>query len=224
MKNCTITILGSKGSGKTQFSLRLRKDCQRLIVLDRLMEHEGGFVTSNPEAAVDFLANNWRGKYTLVTRFRSEVATGLFLRYLATTAERCQTLPVALLVEEADFYARPQGIDPGLAALYNYGRHFNVNVIAIARGDTDLHRTIIQNSDVIVACRMQKFSTEMRERFNGNEIDSIRRLQTITPAVTPVKGKHYMLYPDDDGRLDVFKLWKNAQAIGPTRGLTVPDK
>jgi hypothetical protein len=213
MRNCTVTILGSKGAGKTQLSRRLLKPCSRLIVLDRMMEHEeGDLITSNPEIAVNFLADNWRGKFKLVTRFRSDVATGLFLRYVVTTAERVRSLPISIDVEEADFYARPQGIDPGLAALYNYGRHFNVNVMAIARGDTDLHRTIINNSDMIVCCRMQKFSAEMRERFDADQIDRIRRLLTITPAVTPKKGEHYLLYPDDDGAADVFKLWKNAQA------------
>lgn len=218
MRNCVVTIVGQKGAGKTQIARRLLALSSRVIILDRLNEHDGQMITSNPERAIDYLAHQWRAPFRLVTRFRSEIATGLFLRYVATTMERCKTLPISLLVEEADFYASPQGIEPALGYLYNYGRHFACNLIAVARGDTDLHRSIVANSDFLVACRMHRFSGEMREKFASVpiEISQVRNLKTVTPDVSPVKGEHYVLYPDSqESPSDLFASWKAHQIAPP---------
>lgn len=227
MRNCVVTIVGQKGAGKSQLSRRLVAHTPRLITLDRMMEYGEGkdFVTSQPEIAIDYLAYNWRANFHLVTRFRSDQATALFLRYVAVTAERCPTLPISLRVEEADFYARPQGIEPALGHLYNYGRHARINLVAIARGDTDLHRSIIGNSDFLIACRMHRFSTEMREKFTPEQLAAIRGLKTITPDVAkPVKGTHFLVYPDSaESPADVFASWNDHQIVAsPQRGLDKP--
>lgn len=217
MRNCAITIVGQKGAGKSQLSRRLVLKSARLITLDRLMEYDGTLVTSNPETAIDYLAHNWRGGFHLVTRFRSDTATGLFLRYLAVTAERCPTLPISLRVEEADFYSRPQGIEPALGHLYNYGRHASINLLAIARYDASLHQTMLNNADFLVALRMHKFSAEMREKFTAEQIRMIRGLKTIEPDTVAEKNVHYCVYPDsEESPADIFAAW-NAHQITPTK-------
>lgn len=208
MRNCVITVLGQKGAGKTQCARRLIAMAPRAIIIDRLMEHEGRYITSDPEQAFNYLAKNWRGNFSLVVRFRQDNHYSALFTYLGKTSQNCPTLPFSVLIEEEDFFAGPNSIEPALDYLYRYGRHSSVNLIGVARGDTDLHRSIIQNSDAVIAFRMHKFSKEMRERFTDEEREQLRRMQTLTPDQVPKKGVHYLVYPDTPQHdADPFAMW-----------------
>lgn len=223
MRNCVITIVGQKGAGKTQMARRLADQSPRLVIIDRLLEHEGTLVTTSAPKALGYLAENWRGDFRLVCRFRTELAHAAMFRYLAYTAQRCPTLPVSLMVEECDFFSNAHGMEPTLDYLYRYGRHARINLLAIARNDTDLHRSILSNTDALIAMRVHKFSKEMREKFDAQELSKIRGLTTLTPGVAAVKGTHYYVYPDSkEHPNDPFKLWAECQTLmqpQPTKGV-----
>lgn len=210
MRNCTLTIVGQKGSGKTTFARQLAALSPRVIVIDRFFEYPGA-VATDFAAAVDYLAANWRSRFKLVCRFSNDLYHREMFRYLIVTARRCPTLPIALVLEEADFFADPAGIEPTVAYLYKYGRHWRLNLIAVARGDTDLHRLIVNNTDCLVAFRQRKFSANMRAMFHSEDLQRIMRLETYSPLVRglPEKGRHFLTYPDD---ADPVALWKTAQA------------
>lgn len=208
MRNAVITIVGQKGSGKTTFAKILAAMAKRIVIVDRLFEYEDGEIFTNYERSLEHIARHWRGEFRTVIRYTQDEHWTLFFDFLAKLAHKCPALPVSLLVEEADFFASPHAIEPTLDYLYRYGRHFRINLISVARGDTDLHRSMIQNSDAFVVFRCRRFSHEMRQRFTAEDLQTIRGLDTLTPGAEPKQGKHYLVNPDD---AKVSAIWKSAQ-------------
>jgi hypothetical protein len=210
VRNALVTITGQTGSGKSQITTRLIAMTPRVIILDRMFEYESAPIITDYDKSLQYLALNWRApNFAVSLRYTQDEHYKNFFRYLAELSDRCPSLPVSVVVEEADFFMSPHMIDPGLSYLYRYGRHFRINIITIARGDTDIHRDAVQNAHAFVVMRSRKFSREMREKFDVEELERIRELQTLTPGVTPEKGVHYMVFPDD---ADLFELWRTAQA------------
>lgn len=218
MRNCTLTILGQKGSGKTTFARLLLVRTPRAVVVDRFQEYDGAAVSSFP-AALDYLAANWRGRFRLACRFYQDLHHRELFRYIILTARRCPTLPIALLIEEADFFADPHGIEPVVDYLYKYGRHWQLNIVSIARGDTDLHRSIINNTDCFIIFRQRRFSGNMRNLFAPSDLAHLPSLETLTPNVTPEKGVHFLTYPPE---ADPFALWAAANGAGSQASPVVP--
>lgn len=203
MKNCILTITGQKGSGKTSLTKLLAQQATRVVIVDRMVEYDG-FLADGFVGAIDYLALHWTTDFRLVCRFTSDLYHRELFRFLFYATERVPTNQIAVIVEEADFFCSPHGIEPTLDALFKYGRHRRINLVAVARGDTDLHRSVLNNSDCIVAFRQMKLSRDMRERFTADELESITQLQTLTPNDKPIKGTHYLTYPRD---ADPFQLW-----------------
>lgn len=213
-----LTILGQKGAGKTTFARWLLAQTPRAVVVDRFLEYEGA-VTGSYDAALDYLAANWRGQFRLVCRFTSDLYYREMFRFLTYTAEKAPTLPISLIVEEADFFARTHYIEPSLHTAYNYGRHWDINLISVARVDTALHRDVIHCSDVLVVFRTRKFNADMRERFSQEELQRLIHLEQLVPGVAPVKGKHYLTYPADD---DPVQAWLSCQVSAPAGAVAAP--
>jgi len=209
MRNCIITITGQKGSGKTSFAKQLAKKCSRLIVVDRMVEYEGD-TFSNFDDAIDYLAVRWYGDCAAIIRFDNDLYYRELFRFLFYAASRCPTKPTSVIVEEADFFCSPHAIEPNLEALFKYGRHRHINLVSIARGDTDLHRSVLNNSDCIVSFRARKFSRDMRERFTADELERVQSLETLTPEMEPKNGVHFLVYPPDT---DPLALWEEAQGL-----------
>jgi len=215
-----LTVLGQKGAGKTTYARWLLERTPRAVVVDRFLEYPGA-VTGKFNDAVDYLAANWRGPFRLVVRFTDDLHHRELFRFLAVTARRCPTLPIGLVIEEADFFCRPTFIEPTLDALYRYGRHYRLNLLSVARGDTDLHRAALQASDCLVVFRSRKFSGDMRERFAGAELQAVQRLESLVPGAVPEKGRHYLTFPPEE---DPAALWAAAQLAdaGPPEGGVAP--
>ena len=209
MRNCILTITGQKGSGKTSLAKHLVKLCSRVIVIDRMVEYDGE-VFNDFESAIDYLAVTWHGDCQAVVRFDNDLYYRELFRFLFYTASRCPTKPTSVIVEEADFFCSPHAIEPNLEALYKYGRHRHINVASIARGDTDLHRSVLNNSDCIVSFRARKFSRDMRERFTAEELERVQSLETLTPIIEPKAGVHFLTYPPET---DPLLVWREAQGL-----------
>lgn len=225
MRNCVVTVVGQKGSGKTTLAKLLIASAPRAVIIDRLFEHEGDFVTANCEDALDYLATNWRGQFRLVARFNQDEHYALLFRYLSYTTQKIPAQPISVLIEEEDFFASPASIEPTLDYMYKYGRHSRINLLGVARGDTDLHRSIIGNSDCLISMRMHKFSKEMREKFDASELENLRRMETLTPNLTPIKGTHYLVYPDTPEKsVDPFALWRSHMGTLAPNDLTKGEK
>lgn len=208
MRNAVLTVLGQKGAGKTTFTRYLLSKTTRAVVVDRFLEYEG-VTAARLEPAVDYLAVNWRGPFRLVCRFTSDLHYRELFRFVDYTAQRCPTLPLSLLIEEADFFARTNYIEPSLGSLYAYGRHWAISLLSVARLDTNLHRSVIGNSDVLVCFRTRKLSGDMRERFTSADQQRLLHLETLRPGVEPQKGRHYLTFPEDE---DPVAVWIGAQA------------
>lgn len=77
------------------------------------------------------------GRWRVV--FSGPAAEALFEEVLAAVQRVGQVLVV---VDEADWWAQPTGISPGLARALKYGRHHGVEVLAIARRPAEVHRLV----------------------------------------------------------------------------------
>lgn len=62
----------------------------------------------------------------------------------------------SVIVEEASIYCSPSWIDPNFKKILNYGRHRNVNLIAVARRSSQLHRDLTSQSDFIVSFKQSE--------------------------------------------------------------------
>lgn len=208
MNNCVLTITGQKGSGKTTFAKSLVPLCPRRIVVDRLLEWENGQPFRKLDPAIDYLVTHWFDRELAVTiRFRTDYEHTLFFEFLRTSLDiEAAPLPppTLLCIEEIDFFARPNSIDPWLRDLYNYGRHWNLSLIGLVRRDTGTHPDVTGASDAIAAFRQHKFSADMRDKFTGEQLAQIMRLETLTPGVAAQNGKHYLTHPENSQIIEML--------------------
>lgn len=211
MRNCIVTVVGKKGSGKTTFAISLVDESPRVVIIDRMYEYENGIVCTSYDMVLDALSKYWRGDFRVICRLRSDMEYAMVFRFLTDAIQRCPTTPISLVVEEADFFASPQRIEPTLDYIYRYGRHYYINVLAVARGDTDLHRSMIQNADRIVMFQSHRFSSEMRERFTDEERATARKLKTAEWGTVPVEGVNYLEYGRGEGQPGVAEYWRAFQ-------------
>lgn len=73
----------------------------------------------------------------------------------------------SLVVEEASLYCNPYKIDDSFKKILNYGRHRRINLVAIARRASELHRDITAQSDFIISFRQ----TEKRDIYTLQSVD-----------------------------------------------------
>lgn len=177
-----------------------------------MVEYDGQVFTTF-DGAVDYLAVSWHQDFRAIVRFDNDLYYRELFRFLFYSASRCPTEPISVVIEEADFFCSPHAIEPNLEVLYKYGRHRHINLVSIARGDTDLHRSVLNNSDCIVSFRARKFSRDMRERFSGEELERIQSLETLTPEIEPKVDFHFLVYPPESNPLE---CWQEAQGVDLT--------
>jgi hypothetical protein len=117
--------------------------------------------------------------------------------------------PLAFVFEEAAMYSGSTWTLPEpISRVYRLGRRWKINCIAIAQIDTDLHRVFRACTQIYVALRSQKLSTDLQRHFDHEAVALLQppRLENPWPDV-PVKGVHYLTSPDD---LDLFREWESA--------------
>ncbi|MFA6152992.1 MAG: hypothetical protein WC716_16840 [Chitinophagaceae bacterium] len=132
MKDRVIFILGKRGSGKSTLAKRVLSRFSRVIVFDPLKEYREGIIIRSIDALFAF-AKNPPETFTLVLRFQNVDAELVALEY-ETAAKVAHALGDLLLVlEECEMFINSNNQSSFINYLISYGRHENINMLAIGR-------------------------------------------------------------------------------------------
>jgi AAA+ ATPase superfamily predicted ATPase len=148
LKNQISLIFGRKGSGKTTLAMRLISESERphLFISDFLSEygHLGVIVTSPGELLKSMTRTD---KATYVCQRFSESEFNQLCEIVYTVGN------CLFVIEEVDMVCSPMKISKPFAGLIRYGRHENVDIVAISRRPFDVNRLLTSQADVVYSYR-----------------------------------------------------------------------
>lgn len=217
MRNKNTIIVGQPGAGKTTLALELVKRTRRVFIFDPVADYEpdgwtGDVIEGRPSAALRYMAERWDEDFRLV--YRPGAEPELEAELLATMIEQVQQQqpeagPLAVFLEEASHVSETQSIPRPIKRLYNLGRRWRINIVAVIQVDTDIHRVFRRASHLWVTMRQQQLSGSMAARFDRNQVAELEELRR---GRQPVKGRHYLVSPD----VDLLAVWDehNRLSIG----------
>jgi hypothetical protein len=145
------TVLGKSGYGKSHFIKhyiipRLVSQGKPVLIVDTMNEYESGHAHNGFRSFVSEVRRSGRIRAGInVVKCKSDADCYALFEFV-----RRLELPVSFIIEEADKFCNPYQIDPNLKALINYGRHWGVDMIFVARRMAALNRDVTAQSDFIV--------------------------------------------------------------------------
>lgn len=226
-----FVILGETGAGKTSIARFMIPYFPRVLVLDRHWEYgesDGlairfGFERISQEIA-DNIHGSWR--YSFRTNVEEEWgAISLLIYYiqeqLTRTGERSAHDPpdTLIIVEEAGLFASPHKLPDWMGHLWNYGRHYGICAIGIARADTEMNKIMRINS-TMVFCRSTEITSGLRTGLGKEREEAITKLALydFNRKSPPKPGTHYMTYPDSGDILQAIAGRRRLRVINNATG------
>lgn len=209
LDNSVLLVTGQKGAGKTTFARHLLTLTDRAIVLDiRGHDYDYGILTHSYMAAESYLLDRWHDRFRVICRFRNDAEYLGLLQLVVALQENDEFnqpdrwQPVTVFLEEIDTFSSSHSCEREVEYLYKYGRHHGINLIGVVRADTETHPNIRRNSDVIVALRQFKLSSDFQKYFENHE--RLATLETLTPEMEPELGRHFLTYPPNVNVIELF--------------------
>lgn len=190
MQNRIIFITGRKGSGKTTLANELARSAyynrQRVIIVAPM----GGFdLTGSPVIHQSTeLLNNDIANRSIIAVPGSDVQLPRSVMLYAYESGN-----VTLFVDEVDIFCSAHFAEPALLNIIRYGRHRQVNLVAISQRPANVIRDLTAQSDFLVMFQ----STELRDleylgqRIGRENSDQVARLDQFK----------YLIYSAFDGGL-----------------------
>lgn len=143
--NYIVGVMGKKGSGKTELTMKALVNIRRYIVVDVMAEYEKGVVFYDFDKMLKFL-NQWkRNDFHIIFRPTSDPDTDK----LFDTVQKLNHF--TLILEEVDRWCDPNRIDQRLLNLVKYGRHFKRNLIWISRNPFEVNRNLTRQYDMLIS-------------------------------------------------------------------------
>ena len=170
------TILGKRGNGKTTFSKALIKkfaDEQNkvIIIFDVLNEYKGDYLFTSLSSFFAYIkVNGLHNKLSYVCSFDNQDDYSDLITFVS------QLENVFLVFEEISNFCSSYSIDENLANIAKYGRHNNLNYLAIARRPAEINNLILSQSHYIITFRQILKPDIDRLMFFGFS-ESIRELE-----------------------------------------------
>lgn len=156
-RNTITAIFGKKGSGKTTEARRRVRAADRRIIIDPMFEYTEGVIVESFDALAAYVRPLRLHRYAIVLRTLDDDDVHRTIELATAGSPEAPALPgVTLLIDEADRLCSAVSITEGMRRLFNYGRHFGVSVIAVARRPRAVHRDVTANADVIVIGQTQE--------------------------------------------------------------------
>lgn len=190
-ENDISVIVGRKRSGKSTLANKLLQERPRRIIIDPMFEHTSGVIVRTCEEVINYIRPLRHGAFGVVLRalHRDEVLkTIAFL--VAGDPERPPLPDTTLFVDEIDKLCSPNYMPPPLDDVVNYGRHFRISLIAVARRARSMHRDITANADrIYIGMTQEPADVDHLREFIGNGL--AQRAKAI--RTTGV----FVCYPDD---------------------------
>jgi energy-coupling factor transporter ATP-binding protein EcfA2 len=189
-ENELIIVIGRKGSGKSTRARKIALTRPRRIYIDSMHEHTDGVIVRSYAALVDYIRPRVHGSYAVILRTLNEddVFATLALATATNDPERPPLPGVTYIIDEADKYMAPGSLPHPVNMIVNYGRHFQVSAIFIARRAKRLHIDVRSNADrYIIGQTFEPGDVDGIEEFIGVELaERVRAIPTRTEGAAPV--------------------------------------
>lgn len=216
-------VVGRRGSGKSELLRRATISRPRVVVLDALhgepaedgSGREGVAIVEDREDYLDALRGfsnfpRWR----IVVRpddleKAPWVATALMPSDSGVTGYARAVRGVTLVCDEVDLWApNNTGIDPGVRAAIQRGRHYEINILAATRRPAECHRDLSSQADALVTFRQHEPRDVLWLAGAGGE--------AFADAARALGQYEYVTFEADTGRV---RLYNGAdQLLGTDRG------
>ena len=161
-------------------SKRLIQQSRRLLILDPMGEH-GGTVFYDFDSLADYFETE-REQFQCVLRPIEDYDADYFFR-IARTIGNC-----TLLVDEAEIFINPQSMPDSFRWLIQFGRHREVNIIAVARRAPELNIYLrAQQTSIITFAQTEPRDIEHLEDygFDRNELEQLEGHEYIVHGNEP---------------------------------------
>ena len=189
-ENVITVVVGKKGSGKTTLARDLVLAAPRRLIMDPMWEHTDGVIVTSFAGFEAYVRPLRHARYAVICRFMDDDDRDAVVDLLTDGEPNNAPLPsVVVLLDEVDRMCSPSTIPEGLRRLVNYGRHFNVSLVAVARRPRQMHRDVTANADRICIGQTQEpRDLDYLAEFIGQELaDRAAGL-----------GEHeFVVWPDD---------------------------
>jgi hypothetical protein len=180
-QNEITLIFGKKWCGKSRLARQLIATAEKRIIIDPMWEHTQGAIVRSFAALVAYVRPRRHERYAVVLQCTNDVERDRTLQLLtAGTPDRPPLAGVTVLIDEADRISRPTNLPEHIARLPNYGRHFGVSLMLLARRPQGLHRDFRAAADRIFVGQMQEpGDCDYLSEFIGPEL--AERAKTLRP-------------------------------------------
>lgn len=157
-RNTITLLLGKKKSGKSHRARELLALAHRRIVVDPMWEHASlGAIVRSFDELVRYVRALRHSRYGIVYR---GLDPGDLLRVIAlATAGTPDDPPIpgcTILIDEIDRVCSPSSLPVPIQRLINYGRHYQVSLIAAARRPKRIHPDLRAAADRLIIGPIQE--------------------------------------------------------------------
>jgi GTPase SAR1 family protein len=171
-KRKIILVYGKTGGGKTTLAKKFFNDSKRAIVIDSLFEYESDLIFYDLDSLINYFNTNKPLTFKIVCRFSNDFdIEGLFVIVKQITN-------VVLILEEAEIYISPYTRFSNFLYLVRYGRHFNINIIGIARRSSELSLDFRSQVNAIYICSAITEPLDLKNfSLLGLDVEKIKNLK-----------------------------------------------
>jgi hypothetical protein len=178
MTNRITLILGQTGSGKTTLAKKLTETEPRLLILDHTnLEYRNGIILKSLSDLTDYTKKMQPEKFRLILRFSDDDEVAAALEYAWELGD------LTVLAEEVDTICSPYQIDEALEKMVKYGRHRNIQLVAVSRRPAEVNRLLSAMAGEIISFRQTEavdLEYLKKRGFNDEELRNLERFQYLT--------------------------------------------
>lgn len=190
-RNELTVIIGRKGSGKSSKAAELVKDHQRRLYIDPMRCFTDGVIIHKYADLVAYLKPLVHStRYSAVFRSLSddELLAAIHLPTANRNPEAAPMPGAIVVVDEVDKWCTSSSAPESIRDLANYGRHFEVSAVFIARRAAEIPKTIRAMADrFIIGHTFDPGDVAALEEFIGPEkAEEVRAIPAPVAGTKPV--------------------------------------